>query len=89
MPTVGESALPGYDVTTWYGIFVSRRVDAANVSQLAEVIAQTVAQPAMQTSIAHQGMQASSNSPQTFRALVDRDIERWGKFVRSLGLRVD
>lgn len=89
VPTVGESALPGYDVTTWYGIFVSRRVDAANVSQLAEVVAQTVAQPAMQTSIAHQGMQASSNSPQAFRALVDRDLERWGKVVRSLGLRVD
>jgi len=88
-PTVAEAALPGYDVTTWYGIFVPRRTDASLVSQLAAEIANAVNQPQMRTAIANQGMEAATNTPTDFAALVNRDIARWGKVVGALGLRVE
>lgn len=88
-PTVAESGLPGYDVTTWYGIFVPRRTDGAVVSQLATEIASAVGQPQLRTAIANQGMEAAANSPAEFTTLVNRDIERWRKVVGALGLRVD
>lgn len=76
-------------MTTWYGIFAPRRTDSAIVTQLAAEMANAVGQPQMRTAIANQGIQAASNSPAEFSALVHCDLERWREVIVTLGLRVD
>jgi len=89
VPTVAESGLPGYDVTTWYGLLAPGRTDAAIVGRIAAETAQALGRPDVRDAIARQGMEPRSTSPAEFAALLQRDLERWRKVVQGIGLRVD
>jgi len=88
-PTVAESGLPGYDVTTWYGVFVSGRTERATANRLAQETSRAVTQQQMRAAISANGMDPASNTPAEFARLVQDDIAKWAKVVKATGARVD
>jgi len=89
VPTVAESGLPGYDVTTWYGLFTTGGTDPAVIDKIALETAKIVARPHVQEDIARQGMEATSSSPADFKRFVAQEVEKWGKVVRAIGAKAD
>lgn len=89
VPTVTESGLPGYEVETWYGVFTTGGTPAPVVNRLAAEIAAVVKQPAVRDAIAKMGMEAAPSTAEEFARIVQGDMERWGKVVRSVGIKVD
>jgi tripartite-type tricarboxylate transporter receptor subunit TctC len=89
IPTVMESGLAGYEVETWYGVFTTGGTPAAVVQRLASEIGQVVNQPAVREAIAKLGMEAAPSTPDEFAHIVQHDMERWGKVVRTVGIKVD
>jgi tripartite-type tricarboxylate transporter receptor subunit TctC len=89
VPTVMESGLQGYEVETWYGVFTTGGTPAAVVQRLASEISQVVRQPAVRESILKMGMEPAPSSADEFTRIVQGDMDRWGKVVRSVGIKVD
>lgn len=89
VPTVAESGLPGYDVTTWYGLFTTGGTDPAIIDRLAREVARIVALPQVQDDIARQGMEATSSPPADFTRFVTSEIGKWGKIIRAIGAKAD
>jgi len=89
VPTVSESGVPGYDVTTWYGLFATGGTDPAIVERIARETARILADPRMRQEIARMGMQAAYADPADFGAVVARDVEKWGRVVRAIGVRIE
>ena len=90
VPTAEEAGLPGYLVTTWYGVFAPAGTPFAVVKRLhAELV------KAMRSSDTHaklEGIGADgtvSRSPEEFAALVRADTARYAKIVKDIGLRID
>jgi tripartite-type tricarboxylate transporter receptor subunit TctC len=89
VPTIAESGVPGYDVTTWYGLFTTGGTDPAIIDKLAREVARIVALAHVQEDIARQGMEATSSTPADFSRFVKNEIEKWGKVVRAIGAKAD
>jgi tripartite-type tricarboxylate transporter receptor subunit TctC len=89
VPTVMESGLQGYEVETWYGVFTTGGTPAPVVQRLASEIGQVVSQPQVREAIARMGMEAAPAGADEFTRIVHQDMERWGKVVRAVGIKVD
>ncbi|MBC5766852.1 tripartite tricarboxylate transporter substrate binding protein [Ramlibacter sp. GTP1] len=89
IPTVAESGLPDYSVLTWYGVFTTGGTPAPVVKRLATEIGQVVNQPAVRESIVKLGMEPAPSTPEEFAKLFQADMDRWGRMVRTLGIKAD
>jgi len=78
--------VPGYEVLTWYGVFVPRGTSRSVVERLHSAIVAAVNAKDTQERMTALGAEASTNSPDRFAAMVREEIAKWGKVVRSAGI---
>ena len=86
LPTIAESGLPGYEVSTWFGVFVPSGTPRASVAQLNQALAAIVKSPQMQDRLARDGLTPVASTPEEFAKEVARDTEKYGKVIRALGI---
>jgi tripartite-type tricarboxylate transporter receptor subunit TctC len=89
LPTIAESGLPGFDVSSWYGVFAPAGTPRTVVDFVAASIAKAVAQPDVQAKLADLGADPYPMSPDQFTQLVRRDQERWMKLIQERKLKMD
>jgi tripartite-type tricarboxylate transporter receptor subunit TctC len=89
LPTIAEGGLPGYEVSTWFGVFVPGATPRDTVNLLNQALAQIVNSRDMQERLARDSLTAVASTPEDFAREVARDTEKYGKVIRALGLRAD
>jgi tripartite-type tricarboxylate transporter receptor subunit TctC len=87
-PTMSES-VPGFELVTWYGIFLPRRAPVAIVGRLHDTLAGILASPAIEQQFAQYGVDPASTTPQELAAYMRAETQRWGKVIRASGIRLD
>jgi tripartite-type tricarboxylate transporter receptor subunit TctC len=87
LPTIAESGLPGYEVSTWFGIFVPSGTARAAVNQLNQALAEIVKSRFMQERLARDGLTSVASTPEEFAKEVARDTEKYSKVIRALGIQ--
>lgn len=85
VPTVGESGVPGFEATQWYGIVTPAGAPKAVLSTLHAAIVKAVHSPEVSERFAADGAEPFTNSPQEFRAYIQAEIDRWAPIVRAIG----
>jgi tripartite-type tricarboxylate transporter receptor subunit TctC len=88
LPTVAESALPGFDVSAWNGILAPRGTPRATVDRLNRELHRIVAIPDVRERAFAQGAELTANTPEQFAAHIKAEIAKWGTVVKSAGIRV-
>jgi tripartite-type tricarboxylate transporter receptor subunit TctC len=86
VPTIAESGVPGYEYTTWFGFFAPGTTPPALVARLNQLVNKTLALPELQTEFRRDGLEPSGGSVDEFRALVNSEIEKWGKVIKAAGI---
>ncbi|PSH62112.1 Bug family tripartite tricarboxylate transporter substrate binding protein [Phyllobacterium sophorae] len=81
VPAIAE-VLPGYDVTSYYGVAAPKDLPADVVAKLHDGIKATVAEPASIDRIRGLGSTAMSATPEEFRARVAADVAKWTDLVK-------
>ena len=81
LPTIGET-VPGYQVTSWYGVLVPAGTPAAIIARLHKEIATAMKQPDMIDRMAVLGIEAEGNSPQEFAVQIREELVKWAKVVK-------
>lgn len=89
LPTIAESAIPGFDVNSWYGIFAPPRLPDELVTRLNTEIRALMNNDDMKAKLAAAGAEVDTNSPQDFAKLVRSEIDRWAKVVKASGATVN
>ena len=84
VPTVAESGLPGFEAATWYGVLAPAATPAPITSKLHGDIAGALQQPDVRNYAAEMGFQTIGNKPDEFAEVIRRDMQKWGKLLRSL-----
>jgi tripartite-type tricarboxylate transporter receptor subunit TctC len=87
LPTIAESGLPGYEVSTWFGVFVPSGTPRAAVNQLNQALAEIVKSRLMQERLARDGLTGVASTPEEFAKEVARDTEKYSKVIRALGIQ--
>ena len=90
IPTAQEAGVPGYVVTTWYGVFAPAGTPEAIVNRLHADIVKAMQTPDVRAKLEGLGADGTvSRSPEEFAALVRADTARYAKIVKDIGLRID
>jgi tripartite-type tricarboxylate transporter receptor subunit TctC len=88
LPTVAESGVPGYELRSWYGMLAPNGTPAPLVLMLNREIGAVMGAPEVKERLAADGAEAAPpNTPAQFRDLINAEIVRWGKIIKSLGLK--
>ncbi len=89
IPTVIESGLRNYEVTSWFGVLAPAKTPKDIVAQLNAEIHRVIALPDIRQQFAVQGAEPTGNTPEQFRQLIREDIARWSDVIRLSGTRID
>jgi tripartite-type tricarboxylate transporter receptor subunit TctC len=82
IPTLAETGLPGYDVTSWYGLAFPAGTPAAIVDKTNKAMRELLATDAVRAQIVKVGALPKSSTPEELRAHIASEIDRW-KAVRE------
>jgi tripartite-type tricarboxylate transporter receptor subunit TctC len=90
VPTVAEAGVPGYHMTTWYGLFAPAATPASIVSALHAETMRVMESPETRAKLAEIGADGTvTRTPAEFAAMVRADTLRYAKIVKAAGLRLD
>ena len=89
MPTVAESGIPGYDVTTWNGWVAPRGTPEAIVTKLNHALTKAAAAPDIADRLAEDGGAAIGSSPADFGRHMADEVVRWQKLAKVSGLKLE
>lgn len=80
--------LPGFDYSSWYALLGPAGMSPDLVAQLEKAVRASVASPAMQKRLTHEGLVPVGSSAAEFNRFLQSEIARWAKVVALTGTRV-
>jgi tripartite-type tricarboxylate transporter receptor subunit TctC len=89
VPTFAEGGVADFNVSTWYGLFAPKATPVATLDTLHGAIQAALADPGIRHIWADQGAQPDLQSRQAFTAFVGREVERWSRIARTVGLPME
>ena len=87
IPTLSESGLPGFDVTSWFGIAAPAKTPRAIVDQLNSAIVRAVNMPELRARFLDQGADPVGNTPEQYTAFIQNEIAKWAKVIKAAGIK--
>ena len=89
VPTVAESALPGFDVTVWFGVLAPAATSRDIVNRLNAEVVKAIKTPDIRERFTQQGADPIGNTPEDFAAVIKRDLAKWAKVVKDANIKLD
>ena len=89
VPTIAEAALPGFEVPLWYSILAPAGTPKDIVARLSAEFARVLATPEIRDRLVAQGFEVSYLNAEQIGDLIRRDIARWQKSIRDIGLKLE
>jgi tripartite-type tricarboxylate transporter receptor subunit TctC len=89
VPTIAESGLKGYEVSSWYGVIAPPRMAKPLLARLNGEINRIIAVPETRQIMSQQGADPLGSTPEEFAKAVATDIEKWKKVVAAAGIKTE
>lgn len=89
VPTVIESGLPGFDYESWNGIVAPAGTPKDIVARLSNEVAKAVASPEVRERLMALGYEPRVAKTDEFAALIAADLNRFGRVVKEVGMKLD
>jgi tripartite-type tricarboxylate transporter receptor subunit TctC len=87
VPTMDESGFPGFDVTTWWGMFVPAGTPAAVIEKLNRETVKIMALPDMHDKLRALGIVPLSNTPARFADVIRAEAPYWARLIKDAGIK--
>jgi tripartite-type tricarboxylate transporter receptor subunit TctC len=88
VPTAAEF-MPGLEASFWAGLGAPRNTPAAIVETLNRHVNAALADPTIKARLAAHGAEPMPGSPAAFGKLIADETERWGKVIRTAGIKAE
>jgi tripartite-type tricarboxylate transporter receptor subunit TctC len=86
VPTFIESGMPGYAVTSWYGLALTAGTPEPIVTKVTDALHKVLERPAVRDQITKVGALPKSSTAEELRDLISSEIERWQKVREQAGI---
>jgi tripartite-type tricarboxylate transporter receptor subunit TctC len=87
VPTIAESAVPGFDISFFYGIAAPAKVQPDIVARVREAIREIAEMPDARARMSMLGMSVDFRNSEQFRDLIAREYQKYGVIVREAGIQ--
>lgn len=86
VPTVAESGVPGYESSSWQGLFGPAKIPLSIVTLLHREIAAIAKSAEMQKRLSAEGLLPQGTSPKEFEAFIAVEIAKWTQVTKAAGI---
>ena len=88
IPTVAEF-FPGYEASNWYGVGAPKNTPAEIIDKLNKEINAGLSDPKIKARLADLGTMVIPGSPSDFGKLIADETDKWGKVIKSAGIKAE
>ena len=88
VPTLAEAGVTGFEMSTWYGVFVTSGTPPEVVAKLQNEVAKIIKLPDVQAKLKGLGGEPGSLSVEQFTQLNRQEFERFGKLIRQANIKM-
>lgn len=89
VPTAKEAGVPGYVVSTWYGLWAPKGTPQEIVDKMTAEVTKAIASPELVEIWANNGSEVPNMAGEPFGKFVSADIKRWATVVKASGAKLD
>jgi tripartite-type tricarboxylate transporter receptor subunit TctC len=89
VPTIAEAGVPGYEFTTWHGLWAPKNTPRNIVALLNDRLKKALAAPDQQKRFHDRGLDVIASSPEEFAAFVESEHKKWGRVIKERGMKAE
>jgi tripartite-type tricarboxylate transporter receptor subunit TctC len=89
LPTIAEAGVPGYEVSSWQGLFVPARTPPEIVKKMSVDTIEALADPLIRQKLEQAGYPVAGSSPAELQALLRSDIDKWSNVIKTVGIIIN
>ena len=89
VPTIAETAVPGFDSTAWYAMLAPAGTPRAYIDKLQGAVVVAMRTPLIIERLNAEGAAPEPTTPEALRKLIEVDSQRWAKAVKISGAKLD
>ncbi len=89
VPTLAEAGVPGFEMTSWWGVFGPANLPQPIVEKLNQAFAKALKYPDVKKSLASFAAEPVGNSSEEFKSIVSHDVEKFQKVVDAAHIKLD
>ncbi len=89
VPTLAEAGVPGFEMSTWYGLFVTAGTPPDVVARLQGELARILRLPDVQARLKGLGGEVGTLSPDQFSQLNRQEFERFGTLIKQANIKLE
>ncbi len=87
MPTIAEAGVKGYEANNWNGVVAPTGTPRPAIERLHQEIVATLKEPAIADRMARAGLEPVGDTPAEFAQYLKSEATKWGKLVKSAGIK--
>ena|SRR6185312_4390863 len=89
IPSIAEAGVPGFDVSSWFALFLPPKTPAEIVAKVHIDAVASIAHPQTKQRYADIGTIAGSSTPAELTALLKSELDKWRQVIKELGIKPD
>jgi len=89
LPTMAEAGLPGFDISTWFGLLAPAGTPKEVIAKWHAEVTKILNSPEMRERLTAQGAEPAPITPDQFAAFIQSEIPKYARIVRISGAKVD
>src|SRR5436190_2119383 len=89
IPTIAESGVPGFDVSSWFGFFVPAKTSKEIIAKLNADTNAALAHPSVKSRFDDLGATPQGTNPDHLAAFLQSEIAKWGPVIKEANIRVE
>jgi tripartite-type tricarboxylate transporter receptor subunit TctC len=87
IPTIAEAGVPGYEMTSWYALFVPVKTPAEIAKRIRDDALAALAYPPMKQRFEDIGATPVTSTPAEMTALIKAEMVKWGPIIKEAGIK--
>jgi len=89
LPTMAEAGVPGYEVSSWHGLFVPARTPPEIVRKISADTIAALADPVVKSKLEQAGYMVVGSSPDELQTLLKSEIDKWSVVIKTVGIKIN
>jgi tripartite-type tricarboxylate transporter receptor subunit TctC len=89
LPTMAEAGVPGYEVSSWHGLFVPAKTPPEIVRKMSVDTVAAPADPMVKGKLEQAGYMVVGSSPGELQTLLNSEIEKWSAVIKTAGIKIN
>ena len=89
LPTMAEAGVPGFDISTWFGLLAPAGTPADVIAKWNADVTRLLSAPDMRERLLAQGAEPAPDSPPEFARFIASELAKYARIVKASGAKVD